>query len=245
MAGTLATLGLTACGKGAEPIEHPEPPVVATDDPSVFRHREDPSLEFVLCPPGEAPLTARDPTPIEIDAFLLQRTLLSRAQLARVRGEAAAADGSLPATGLDWEQAREVGRRLGGDLPTELQWFLAAGRNHGEVPPRRTRSEGPRRVDEGEAGALGLLQMGGNVDEWCRDHYHWPSTPPARRGGDGLWVGNPTFWRVVAGGAWFFADDERGVGARRRENPHATEPHLGIRVAIPVSQSWWEAHRPR
>ena len=138
---------------------------------------------------------------VRVRAFLLARTQVTREQFQRfldATGRAAPpfwnappfAHPRMPAVGPSWEDAVAfcdwAGERLGRPvrLPTEAEWEHAAkaGRDAtwpwGEDPPEslpdypRRWQGGPEPVDAYPSlHPLGLLGLGENVHEWCRDWY--------------------------------------------------------------------------
>ncbi len=145
------------------------------------------------------------------------------------------------------ERLNAASSRLGRfDLPSEAQWEYAArsgGRReryaggdaveavawYGENSEGSTRPVGGKR-----ANGLGLMDMSGNVWEWCRDRYsdsayasHAPDNPVGSGGGDE---------RVIRGGAWHL--DAWSVRTSRRFSyPEGfTGPALGFRPILIVSK---------
>lgn len=152
-----------------------------------------------------------------------------------------------PINAISWEGARRFCRYLGGRLPTEAEWELAArgtgpGRRYpwgGDFPdPARVNSGGDAdgypftspvgRFPDG-ASPAGCLDMGGNVSEFCSD---WlgplgdgPATDP---------VGPPAGERrVYRGGSWVnsFAPGF-AVHFRSGSPPAHDDPQHGFRPAL-------------
>jgi serine/threonine-protein kinase len=167
-----------------------------------------------------------------------------------------------PAVGIPHAMADDYARWFGGQLPTEAQWEFAARSGGKPIPyvwgAQRGRSQenanlntlGASDVPTSEVGSYprdrteqGMLDMAGNVREWCRDRwaYYEPASStarnPVREGGDGPFV--------VRGGSFqTFADAIRTTRPRRPrpdEDGSATADQvaqdgsagdLGFRVAI-------------
>lgn len=160
-----------------------------------------------------------------------------------------------PINCVDWGQARDFSRWVGGDLPTEAQWeyaarggenFKYAGSNdasavgwHGEDLDTGSTHE----VKKKRANRYGLYDMSGNVCEWTLDEWH-DSYEGAPKSGDRPWgktlprcmqrcdIGSSR--RVVMGGGWL--DDAWGlrVASRGGNAPFSRFTGLGFRPAGPA-----------
>ncbi|MGH9322273.1 MAG: SUMF1/EgtB/PvdO family nonheme iron enzyme, partial [Vicinamibacteria bacterium] len=142
-----------------------------------------------------------------------------------------------PVTNVSWYDAMAYAAWLGGTLPSEAQWEFAArgvsGRSYpwGNEKPSRTRANYDHEGSGGGARGLGtapvgsfpegatperILDLAGNVWEWCRDG----SSPSANT-------------RVLKGGSYF--NDERYLSTEGRNflHPDGTESLVGFRVAWP------------
>ncbi|MGV8125104.1 MAG: formylglycine-generating enzyme family protein [Candidatus Xenobiia bacterium LiM19] len=164
---------------------------------------------------------------------------------------------SHPVLNVTWNDARAYCTWAGGQLPTEAQWEKAARGDNGFKYPWGDEwkddlcnwRQGPPRplmaniVDsrgtlpggsfpEGKS-PFGIMDMAGNVAEWCSDYYdeHYYSTSPQidPRGPDG---GED---RVIRGGSWAVADyDMMRCADRVRLSPIMRLNTLGFRVVKPL-----------
>lgn len=137
-------------------------------------------------------------------------------------------------------------------LPTEAQWEYACRAGTitptafgdtlglhqanfgGESDDRAVRARGgARKVGSYPANPWGLLDMHGNVWEWCRDYYHARlpgGTDPDLYGSKGMPNRDGTFSRVRRGGAWIEPGWACRSACRLRYEPHRRSDHIGFRV---------------
>ena len=159
-------------------------------------------------------------------------------------------ENGLPVTGISWRQARGYALWSGRRLPSESEWERAArGRElKGRFPwgdqmiPGRANLLGivgddvfVERAPTGQfpATGWGMLDMAGNVWEWCEDIYHHSliSAPrdgrPRTEGGHG---------RVVRGGSWRRGADFARVSSRSWQEDDYAHDDVGFRTAMdPIS----------
>jgi formylglycine-generating enzyme required for sulfatase activity len=199
--------------------------------------------------PDEAPVRE-----VFLPPFLLGRTEVTQAQWRAVAGDSPAhfgGCGSCPVENVSWEDAAaflERLSRLAGRpfrLPTEAEWEFAAGA--GGLHRRWAGTDaapdlagyawirpgaGGRTHPAGEKlpNAVGLLDMTGNVWEWCADWYGrdayavLPALAP-----DGPTEGT---LRTVRGGAWPNQPDTARITTRLGYDPGTRLPLIGLRVAL-------------
>ena len=150
----------------------------------------------------------------------------------------------LPVVGIGWRQARDYARWVGRRLPSEAEWERAA---RGKETRWRFPWGNARRADLAnvwddtvaiDRGTLpvgtypetgwGLLDMPGNVWEWCGDRYQvgfkeLPADGSPMRSGIG---------RVVRGGSWRRDIDLARVSARSWFDEEYRADDLGFRCAV-------------
>ena len=163
---------------------------------------------------------------VYVSEFLIDKTLVTWGQFKRFAGATGTSlppdppywgiDDDHPAVFITWEEAKAYCEWVGGRLPTEAEWEKAArgtdGRKYpwGNEEPDSQRAVYRRNwgdvatdsVGAHPSGAspYGLLDMGGNVWEWCADWYDekYYEVSPARD------PKGPSTGRahVVRGGSW-------------------------------------------
>lgn len=155
-----------------------------------------------------------------------------------------------PVCGVAYEEAEAFCRWLsqlsghGVDLPTEAQWEKAARGTDGRQWPwgdefnpqmcntREGGYEGTTPVERFPQGAspYGVLDMGGNVEEWTRDLYlPYPDDQAVIDG-----FGGPGQYRVTRGGHWKGGGDL--ARCARRHGTWADSP-VGVRAVLHDSPS--------
>jgi len=217
---------------------------------------------------------------VELDAFFIDRHEVSNAQFARFleatgyspqgpwqRGFQAGEE-LLPVRFVTWFDAQAYARWAGRRLPTEAEWEAACGAArypwgdewHAVAVTDRALDAGPLAASrEGDRSAHGVLNLGGNVREWCGDWYDryiyrdyaaqgLASNPRGPEDGApprpevaaaGAVAGNERSTRkAVRGGAWFSPGPEFARRARRHaHNPHHYFNDVGFRCALSAREA--------
>ncbi|NUQ01823.1 MAG: SUMF1/EgtB/PvdO family nonheme iron enzyme, partial [Armatimonadetes bacterium] len=180
----------------------------------------------------------------------------------------------LPVVNVRLEDAAAYAAWVGRALPTEAQWERAArggveGARYpwGNEDPNPQRAcfsldpmvpGQPRAIGQGQPNGLGLLDMAGNVAEWCRDRYQegWygkmPAADPVQEkteevrmiqvpamGSDGVpttvKASAPLRYAIVRGGSWASGATELRVADRQRQLLGSWDETIGFRLVSPAN----------
>ena len=131
----------------------------------------------------------------------------------------------------EWEYACRAGTKtpfsFGETITTELGNY-DGNYTYGDGPKGKRRG-GTTPVGQFPANAYGLLDMHGNVREWCADHWH-DSYEGAPRNGDAWLSDLDDAKRVIRGGSWSGHPWGCRSAARYLFNPGHRHVNIGFRV---------------
>ena len=171
---------------------------------------------------------------VHVSSFYLQQHEVTNAEYRRFDPRHdAGAPANHPVVNVSWYDAMAYAAWLGGNLPTEAEWELAARGSAGRMYPwgneRPTRTRANYDPDGGGVGRTpGTAPVGsfpegatperihdlaGNVWEWCRD--------------------GPSNARVLKGGSYFNGERYLATAPRNSLHPEGRESVVGFRVAWP------------
>jgi formylglycine-generating enzyme required for sulfatase activity len=217
-----------------------------------------PGGEFVMG--SDAFSGERPPHRVRVSPFWLCRTEVTHEMYARFAAEAGHRPSNIlseerfaqprqPVVGIDWADAAAYARWAGGRLPTEAEWEFAARGTDGREFPWGSELPDPARAvygldflkgqaapvgsRPGDVSPFGILDLAGNVSEWCAD---WAGPYPAAVDQPLIDPQGPAAGtcRVRRGGCYYYA----GAGLRACERyssspvPALSYRHIGFRYVL-------------
>jgi iron(II)-dependent oxidoreductase len=221
-----------------------------------------PAGEFIMgSPEGEGNDDEHPQHTVFLDAFYIDKYEVTNAQYKKFmdatghkaplswNSEGPFYQPSQPVVGVNWYDAAAYAKWAGKRLPTETEWEKAARGTDGRKYPwgnewdsskcnSNVNGDGYKYiapVGSFPAGAspYGVMDMAGNVFEWCADWYdgdYYSRTPqknPKRSdSGD---------WRVMRGGAWYYDANVLRCALRGNREPTFAILHIGFRCAQDVT----------
>lgn len=152
-------------------------------------------------------------------------------------------DVTLPVTGVSWYAARAYSKwfeeqlsddlksRFNVRLPSEAEWEYAARKNKGaRIIERNSGFDGPQSGNFSREGRLGLIDMQGNVWEWCGNWY-FPSDVLDGKYGAAV-PGFEGSEKALRGGSWANRASEVPVWRRASHPPQWCSPFVGFRIVL-------------
>jgi len=216
------------------------PPAIQYDYPAGLMREivhEATGIPMVLVPAGEFTMGADDGPADESPArrvtitkpFYMGKFEVTQAQYERVMGENPSRfkGEDLPVDSVSFLECVMFCAETGLRLPTEAEWEYAAQTS---VPPPSSAGDQTHPVETGQANALGLHGMLGNVAEWCADWYGLYTQGDAE---DPTGPGRGSR-RVVRGGSFLTGRGQLRHTLRSSLDPAGRSDTIGFRVVIDV-----------
>ena len=216
---------------------------------AALRLRRVPAGQFRMGSPPEEPGRGPTETPHTVvlsGGFWMGETEVTRAQWQAVMGDAPAAD-RRPIDGVSWFDADQFTKALNNAvpglaarLPTEAEWEYACRAGSPEAfcgGPQPEPGEwleqpgkGPREVAKGMANRFGLLDMHGNVREWCLDD--WDGTTPLPASEEHDPRNRLGSLAALRGGSWNLPVARGRSAARSAGDPQDRIADAGLRIVV-------------
>ncbi|MDG2382469.1 MAG: formylglycine-generating enzyme family protein [Pirellulaceae bacterium] len=206
----------------------------------------------------------RPPHQVQLSPFWISQTVITNRMYGRFRAETGHRQADFsneelyngdhqPIVGVDYTDAVAYCQWAGGRLPTEAEWEFAArgtdGRTYpwGNEQPDRTRAvyglvygKGGKAASvgshPGDVSPFGLLDMAGNVLEWCSDwgaDYKVGSGKPQANPGGAAQGTN----RIMRGGCWVYQAESLRTTTRFFSVPHQKVSFAGFRMVVDALES--------
>lgn len=203
----------------------------------------------------------RPPHRVQVSPFWMGRTEVTNAQYRRFLKDTGGTpteydnkplygDPDQPVVGVSWEEAKSYCEWAGGRLPREAEWEFAARGTDGRMYPWGNEEPTKDRAvyglifgrggktatvgsTPGDVSPFGIMDMAGNVMEWCHD---WYAPYPADGGKPLVDPTGPAAGakRVMRGGCWNFQSFALRATDRSPTPPGLRRgaEHFGIRLVV-------------
>jgi MinD-like ATPase involved in chromosome partitioning or flagellar assembly len=222
-------------------------------EPRLLKWTNIPAGEFSM---GSTRSNYDDERPVHrvtVRRFELATTTVTRAQWAAFElgseERAIAKDAELPVTDVSWYAAKLFCAWLGARLPSEAEWEYAcragtsteywSGDNEKDLARvgwyRKNSDNRVHAVGQKPANPWGLLDMHGNVWEWCEDTWHRSYGESGRPDDGRTWVDEASSYRVIRGGSFVGPAVHARSASRRGIHPSERWPSVGFRPARSVT----------
>lgn len=202
------------------------------------------------------------PHRVQLSPFWITQTVVTNHRYARFRRETGHRPSDFindelyngenqPVVGIDYADAVAYCEWAGGRLPTEAEWEFAARGTDGRIYPWGNETPDSNRAvyglvygkggkaapvgsHPGDVSPFGVLDMAGNVLEWCSD---WASQ---YEDGFGQPQTNPVgaaqgINRIMRGGCWVYQAESLRATTRFFSVPHQKVSFAGFRMVVDAS----------
>jgi formylglycine-generating enzyme required for sulfatase activity len=169
---------------------------------------------------------------VQLRTFYVQQHIVTNREYARFNPKYRSRHPSEPAVNVNWYDALMYAVWIGGDLPTEAQWELAArgtdGRKYswGNDEPQMSEDPLGRIAHPNRPSAAGIWDLSGSVWQWCRDVYG-PYPASEQKDPTGPKEG---FVRVLRGGSSYDRAEFMRAAYRYNYHPAVSSGNAGFRV---------------